>query len=322
MDWCLCRAEGYLRVSRAVSRDQVDAMIEESEFDDEVAIEPEPVAASHLFEVACRAGCGAVTLAVREHLHDALCGPCLQVKIGSGGVYTGAPGPVVARWESEQPAPVAQEFWHKDKGVWGRVEGERNAHPAPEVGGHWHRLDADAVGTAGPLALPAPVLKLAELAREASWEVRVSYARGNGTHGGTGRPTGLRHSVALAFGRHPMTDAQAVATYVKPVSGGTWTWESVWIYGPSQPHFGLLSLADLKQWLTAGGVIDTDAVRWRVAEVEAAEVAQKEARKLIKSMRQGGMSVESICTELGLELESEEVIKICTPARGKKSEGN
>jgi hypothetical protein len=204
--------------------------------------------------------------------------------------------PLRVEWERQKPAEVS-------------------GHPAPAVIGCW--------GTEVPELCPEPVLKLAELAREAGWEVRFSYARGNGVHGATGRPTAVRHNIAVSFGRHPMTDAQAVATYVKAAAGsGTWSWESVWLWGPALPHFGLCGLAELKHWLTQETPEQWYAeVRWRVAEMDAAGVEQAEARKQLKAMKAEGMSVEAICTELGLELDREEVERVLKPPKAK-SEGN
>lgn len=197
------------------------------------------------------------------------------------------------------------------RGEWERVKPrERSQHPEPQVRGAW--------GVEMPERCPDPVLKLAELAREASWEVRVSYARGNGVHGATGRPTALRHSIAIAFGRHPLTDAQAVATYVRPVAGsGTWSWESVWLWGPGLPHFGLCSLADLKEWLASGGVLDYAAVRARVEGAAAAREALEEKRKLIKKDFKAGKSAEVLARREGLSVE--DVLKIVVPASKREA---
>lgn len=200
------------------------------------------------------------------------------------------------------------------RGEWERARPqERVTHPEPEVRGAW--------GVEMPELAPEPVLRLAELAREAGWEVRVSYARGRGVHGTTGRPTALQHNIGVAFGQHPMTDAHAVATYVRPAAGaGAWSWRSVWIWGPALPHFGLCSLAELQGFLRTQQ-LDTDAVRERVRIEAEAKAGQDDARKLIKELRASGMSIESICTDLGLELEIEEVRKLTAPAKAKKESG-
>ena len=269
--------------------------------------EPEPIAASHLLSVQCRGRCGAMTLAVPEHLHDALCGPCLQTKIGQAAPGP-APviGPVIARWRAEERSQEEVR--------------ERSQHPEPEVRGFW--ADLGAAGT--EYLIPGPVLQLAELAREAGWEVRVSYARGNGVHGSTGRPTAVRHSIALAFGKHPMTDAQAVATYVKPVNGGTWSWESVWMWGPDLLHFGLCNLAELKEWLREGGAVGADwyaAVRERVTGVADAKAQRLQLRKEIKALHAAGESLARICQH-AKGLAREDVLKIIAPPKAKKDHGD
>jgi hypothetical protein len=127
-----------------------------------------------------------------------------------------------------------------------------------------------------PLDAPMPesVMKLAEFAREAGWEVRVQYARGNGIHGSTGKPTGLVHSLAVRMGNHPMTDAQAVAVYV---SGSSWTWKSIWVSGPELPPFGAAGLTELKEWLDAAGDVPPG---WYSTIAE--RVAEQERRRKIK----------------------------------------
>lgn len=60
---------------------------------------------------------------------------------------------------------------------------------------------------------PSAVLKLAERAREAGWEVRQQYARGRGVHGSTGRPLAEKESYALVLHSHPMTAQTGYAVY-------------------------------------------------------------------------------------------------------------
>lgn len=290
---------------------------EEDDFEQEDPLaEPELIEASHLMKAWC-VGCGGETLAVPEWVTRARCGPCLsaEVRAGAGVNGVGTPQPVVARWESEADTSGGAEFWHKDlkTSKWFRVLPPTEKHPEPEVRGVW--------GTEMPELAPEPVLKLAELAREGSWEVRAVYAKGNGMHGSTGRPTALRHVIALSFSGHPVAGVQAAATYVKPAKGGAWSWESVWVWGSALPHFGLCSLAELKGLLSSGE-LDTGAVRERVRVEEEAKAEQAAARKELKNLKLQGMSVERICSELGLELEREEVAKILTPARAKKESGS
>jgi hypothetical protein len=128
---------------------------------------------------------------------------------------------------------------------------EKDPHPEPEFVSAWASSAEAAVdlGIEGAMPMPLPILRLAERARESAWEVRARYARGHGMHATQGKPTALRHSIALAFGRHPLTDRQAVAVYEKPVSGGTWSWSSIWVMGPDLPPCGALSLAGLEEFL-------------------------------------------------------------------------
>lgn len=112
-------------------------------------------------------------------------------------------------------------------------------HPAPAV--------SSREGVAGQY--PSAVLKLAERAREAGWEVRQQYAKGNGVHGSTGRPLAVKESYALVFHSHPMTAHGAYAVY----RGGSWA--SVNAAGRM-----LGGVMLLEQWLGSGGqaVLDID----------------------------------------------------------------
>lgn len=111
-----------------------------------------------------------------------------------------------------------------------RIEAERTAgvlppHPAPEEP---CRLAEDSdMGTA------AKALRRA--AEGAGARVQVTYARGWGTHGTTGRPTSLVHSIAVrCWGP---AGRRLVAVWTRPVRDGSkwtcdlrWTWsETEWI---------------------------------------------------------------------------------------------
>ena len=224
--------------------------------------EPELITASHLVRTVCRLQVcceGAEALAVPEKAEVAGCGPCLAARAGAGGVYEGKPGPVVrfGTYGVELPPEV------------------REAYPVPELTSRQ---------VVARVTWPAPVLALAEFAREASWEVRTAASRGCMPHGTTGRPGALKHLISLRFGGHPMTDRQAYAVYSKSVAGvGTWTWGSVWIWGPDLPPFGMCGQGELKEYLLRmamqmpADVADwVDVIRDRVL---AAEVARKEKAK-------------------------------------------
>lgn len=82
------------------------------------------------------------------------------------------------------------------------------------------------------IPLPTSVMRLAEFAREAGWDVRTQFSRGCTPHGATGRPGPLRDLIGVTFGNHPMTNRLAVAIYARPVGGRSWTWQSMVIAGP------------------------------------------------------------------------------------------
>jgi hypothetical protein len=96
---------------------------------------------------------------------------------------------------------------------------------------------------------PSSVMKLAEFAREYSWEVRTQFSQGCIPHATTGRPSALKDLIGLRFGAHPMTQRQAYAVYSRNASGGAWTWSSIMIWGPDLPPFAGCGITELKEFL-------------------------------------------------------------------------
>lgn len=266
--------------------------------------EPEPVEASHLLRVNCCA-CGTPrsALAAPGQERVARCAGCMGTSV-SGGIgnfgYTPAVGypSHPAPSGDENVCPVCRVTSRKKECNWLRP----GAHPAPSVSSraHWGA------------EYPSAVLKLAERAREALWEVRQQYARGCGVHGGTGRPLAEADSFALVFYGHPLTDAGAYAVY----SGGSW--KSINIAGRA-----LGTVTDLDHWLSVGGAVEplwfehVQALQLH-AEYLKAQVKLRDAE--IKKLAGSGVSVESLV--LRYELSAEDVIKIIKPKRasGKKGE--
>jgi hypothetical protein len=128
--------------------------------------------------------------------------------------------------------------------------------------------------------VPGPVLKLAEFARELSWEVRMQYAQGNMPHAATGRAGALKDLIGLRFGAHPMTDRQAYAVCSRPAGGGTWAWGSVMIWGPDLSPYGGCGITELKDYLVhpdrSADVLKSwvSVIRWQRAEQAAAVKAR------------------------------------------------
>jgi hypothetical protein len=221
----------------------------EFEFED-----PELIVASHLVRTTCRICGTAEALAVPEKAEVAGCAPCLAARVGAGGVYEGKPVPVVrfGTYGVELPPEV------------------REAYPVPEAESR----------TPWPYGMefPAPIDALALFACSAGWKVKVAYSRGRMPHGSTGRPGALKHLISLRFGGHPMTDRQAYAVYSKSVTGaGTWSWSSVWIWGPDLPPFGMCGQLDFRVYLKEIVILEkpyvatwVGGVRRRVTEAEVA----------------------------------------------------
>ena len=161
---------------------------------------------------------------------------------------------------------------------------EREPYPAPLI------------NSRGPMALtfplPAPVLKLAEFAREAGWDVRMQYAQGYPPHGSTGRPGALKDSIAVIFGNHPLTDRQAYACYEKTASGGAWSWNGIMIRGSDFPPFAGCGVEDLKHFLATPSMFAHDLKGWvaQIARRRAAQAAAAKARPKAAPKGREGMS--------------------------------
>lgn len=113
-------------------------------------------------------------------------------------------------------------------------------HPAP--------VQTSAAG-AIPIAAPAPVQALKAFAETFGWQTWLTYARGHGIHGSTGKPTSEVHSLAL---RLKFPGARACAVYVSPVAKTAWSWKSLWVWGPAT-MFLPVGMADFKTFVHAGG---------------------------------------------------------------------
>lgn len=191
-----------------------------------------PIENSHLSWGRCT--CGARAL-VAPGVRRVRCASCLVQETGAGqGVaeLAGRYAPVVGYPLGRGVAPVAQ-----------RLE-----YPAPEVTSRdpW---DGD--------GCPSAVAKLAERAREASWDVRVQRSRGCAPHATHGRPGALKSWFAVVMRRE---DWHAYAVH----DGGGWA--SVMLWGRDLPWFAAASITDLAEWIEAGGGSGVPA-EWYVAIV-------------------------------------------------------
>jgi hypothetical protein len=158
------------------------------------------------------------------------CGSCVLLEAAERA-------PITAKLINEMPAMPP---WPRAFGQGEAPEVPRVPYPAPAV--------SSRDGEAPPFDMPGAVLKLAEKAREAGWEVQVTYARGNPAHGTTGRPTGVAHTLAVRCGGH-ITGRRAVAVYKRGENGKTWTADSVWMWGPNLVHCGAGGITALMTYL-------------------------------------------------------------------------
>lgn len=95
---------------------------------------------------------------------------------------------------------------------------------------------------------PSPVLKLAERARAASWDVRVQRSRGCAPHATTGRAGAVKWRHALVL----VSEDRRWNAYAVYDSDGE-TWKSVMLWGRTRPWFPLASVTDLAEYVDVGG---------------------------------------------------------------------
>lgn len=219
----------------------------------------ERVAGSHLMAARC-VNCGGLSLAVEAHVRDARCGTCTRDRTGAIGTYSGP-----------YTVPVGYPL-----GADLRPEPKRESYPDPRYAGPWIRVS----GIPGWRDMnlpewPKPCADLIAFARVHGWtDVRVRYTRGDPAHSTTGKPTALSHLIAVRFGGNGPNSA--VAVYVKAVTGGTWTWKSVWVWGPELLPFGESGVTELKEWLSKDGKVWPDWYAEIVRRKVDADVRKKQ----------------------------------------------
>lgn len=134
---------------------------------------------------------------------------------------------------------------------------------------------------------PEPAHALAGFAIKHGWDVRVQYALGRFPHATTGRPGALKDSIALRFGGHAETERQAFAVYVRAhAPAGTWSWQSIMIWGPDLPPYAGCGLARLKDFLMdAPGAEAASLLAW--VQMLKAEVAARAVLAEAERARKG-----------------------------------
>jgi hypothetical protein len=125
---------------------------------------------------------------------------------------------------------------------------------------------------------PPAALKLAEFAREHSWEVRTQYSEGRFPHGSTGRPGALKEAIGVRFGAHPMTARQAYAVYARTAPKGAWSWGSIMIWGPDLTPYAGCGITELKHYLSTPAA-HTETLQAWVEALKRAAASTEEARK-------------------------------------------
>jgi hypothetical protein len=214
-----------------------------------------------LIETACR--CGVTVMRSPRSTIEALCMECRYADTGA-----------FPRFDPHGP-------WHPTVGYPAPGQGVRPLQPAAEAFPAPQLTSREISDIGHDLA---PVAHLAALAQEYGWGVKIQSSRGNMPHGTTGKPTALRNLIGVRFGGHVDTPRQAYAVYSKPVAGGTWTWSSVYIWGPDLPPYGGCGITELREFITFARTEDYSLAAW-VADIKAFRVVQEEHRKIAAKIR-------------------------------------
>lgn len=175
--------------------------------------------------------------------------------------------------------------------------------------------------------MPASVMKLAQLAREHSWEVITQYSQGRMPHTITGKPGALKDAIGVRFGQHPMTDRRAWAVYSRTASGGVWVWSSVCIYGPRlSPYMGC-NVTELQAYLMMPDSSDEAILTYvedlKYIKANAEELAKRraQARSRVQKDFLAQVPTRLIVEAVAGTLTREEVLKIMDATKSKDREG-
>lgn len=143
--------------------------------------------------------------------------------------------------------------------------------------------------------LPRPALQLGLHGADAGWRVKVVWSRG-------WEPRGSHVEMITVRFSHPTVRRGAYGAYRRLVREGgalgSWTWDSLYVWGYDLPPFGGCSLADLKEYLAGQAgwdsmELETWATGIRGGRSDAAEARAKreEDKKHVRSLHAGGMPV-------------------------------
>ena len=136
-----------------------------------------------------------------------------------------------------------------------------------------------------PFPEPPAVKAVRALAVERGWTALGQYSRGHLPHATTGKPTAVRDLIGLRFGISPLigmdlwVTRQAYAVYSRPVSGGTWMWSSVMIWGSDLTPYAGCSITDLKAYLMMAPEVRGEALEDWVRDLRS---IKSKAAQLVK----------------------------------------
>lgn len=245
---------------------------------------------SYLRWYRCTVCDSADTLAIPEYGPTAQCGGCRMVGVGmsdagSSEALRGAYAPVVGYPRGTYVPSVAVVV----------------PHPTPVTTSRDEMPEG--------IVQPGPVLKLAQRAREAGWQVYVQYADGYGIHSRLGTPTARVQSFAV---RAQCAGKRVVAVY--KISSAA-VWDGIWIFGDRAP-FGKAGVTELEQYIDVGGAVPPE---WFAEIVQRRDTAEE--RKKLKAACDRGQHASAVVNGMNFCSNCEQTwsLKSAAPRKEKKS---
>ena len=237
---------------------EAGAIVFEAEIEDDRLI---PIERSHLMWGRCR--CGAAVLVA----------PGQRGRCSSCGLADAGHASPLSLPEGRELVPLGTGYPPKPPEA-------PEAYPVPLVTSRdeWDGSDA-----------PSPVLKLAEKARAASWDVRVQRSRGCAPHASTGRPGAVkwRYAVVLA------SEDRRWSAYAVYAETG---WASVMLWGAERPWFPSASVTDLAEYLAAGGEMGEEWYAGIRSRLAAADERARLRKLCDRGEHPGGVRIERLVT--------------------------
>lgn len=229
---------------------------------------PEVDAGERLITVPCSACRKVSVAAVREHAHDAMCLECSMAKHGAVDLWN-----LTGHARFAAPGSDTEAYGRIGAGVRPPEPAEERS-PPPIVAGK-------VLPYFGMPEVPGAVTSLAEAARGWGWSTKIMHSRGFGPKKWRGAWQ-EEELFSVRFGAHSGTPRQAYAVYRTIAGRASWTWRSVWVWGPDLSPFGMFGITELRDYLREGprrsdAEVLALCARVRTAKLESASEAKARA---------------------------------------------